>query len=176
MGRRVGQVVNADNLGSTTLIEDSTGSTTSISMEQSGTTQVSQTAIRASIFADMPSTTSIAVSTDDQPVTVVAPSSNSETTISTDDGDFTILGFGVKGDKGEKGDDGADGVDGDKKFDHHQGVPSDTWYIDHGLNKYPSVTVVDSTGTLVDGYVQYIDQNNILLKFAGGFSGVAHLN
>ncbi len=51
-----------------------------------------------------------------------------------------------------------------------------TWAIAHGLNRYPSVTVVDSTGTKVDGDVHYDDADSITVYFSAAFAGVAYLN
>lgn len=99
--------------------------------------------------------------------------SNSETTIVSNRNTVTILGFGVKGDTGPPG---ARGENGDKEYMHTQAIPSDIWTIAHGLDKFPSVTVVDSSGELVDGSVKYIDKNNVVLEFSGGFSGQANLN
>ena len=59
---------------------------------------------------------------------------------------------------------------------HDQAMPSIYWNISHGLNKRPSVTVVDTAGTVVSGNVDYIDSNNILLTFNSAFSGQAYLN
>jgi hypothetical protein len=57
-----------------------------------------------------------------------------------------------------------------------QSSPSSTWTIAHGLDRYPSVTVVDSTDREVEGDVQYIDANNLIVSFSAPFSGVAYLN
>lgn len=57
-----------------------------------------------------------------------------------------------------------------------QSVASDSWEIQHNLGKYPSVTVVDSGGNTVVGDVQYLDRNNITIRFASPFSGNAYLN
>lgn len=61
-------------------------------------------------------------------------------------------------------------------FTHHQNVASDEWTITHNLGKFPSVTVVDSAGTVVIGSVQYIDDFTIVCRFNGVFSGIAYLN
>lgn len=53
---------------------------------------------------------------------------------------------------------------------------SNTWNIQHNLNKYPSVTVVDSGNTVWYGEVKYIDLNNIQIKFNQSISGKAYLN
>ncbi len=50
------------------------------------------------------------------------------------------------------------------------------WDIGHNLDRYPSVTVVDSAGTTVMGDVQYIDKNNIVVKFSSPFAGKVYLN
>jgi hypothetical protein len=72
-----------------------------------------------------------------------------------------------KGDRGE---------DGDKTFVHVQYEASEVWHINHNLNKYPVVTVIDSAGSVVVGNIEYIDINNITVSFTGGFSGRAICN
>lgn len=59
---------------------------------------------------------------------------------------------------------------------HTQQVASDIWEITHSLNKYPSVTIVDTSGNLVIGSVHYISTSKIVVKFSAPFSGVAYLN
>ena len=65
---------------------------------------------------------------------------------------------------------------GDKHFRWDQNVASAVWNIPHNLRKYPSVTVVDSAGTMVMGDLDYVDENNVTLTFSSPFSGTAHLN
>jgi len=65
---------------------------------------------------------------------------------------------------------------GDKTFVFDQITPSATWNITHTLNKFPSVSVVDTAGTQVFTDVNYIDNNNITLTFSTGFAGKAFLN
>lgn len=57
-----------------------------------------------------------------------------------------------------------------------QGESASTWYVTHNLNKYPSVTVVDSAGTTVDCTVIYINSNECELRFNAAFKGTAYLN
>jgi len=64
----------------------------------------------------------------------------------------------------------------DKTYRHVQSVSSDTWTINHNLNKYASVTVQDSAGSIVIGEITYNNKNTITLTFSGAFSGEAHLN
>ncbi len=63
-----------------------------------------------------------------------------------------------------------------RTYVHEQAQVSDVWTITHDLDKHPSVTVVDSAGTVVVGDVQYIDNSNIIITFNGAFSGTAYLN
>ena len=59
---------------------------------------------------------------------------------------------------------------------HNQDVSSDTWNVKHNLNKYPSVTVIDSGDNVVYGDVKYIDKNNLQINFSAAFGGKAYLN
>lgn len=61
-------------------------------------------------------------------------------------------------------------------FVYNQMTASDMWTIAHNLGKHPSVTVVDSAGSVVLGETQYVDENTIKLHFLGAFSGSAYLN
>ncbi len=65
---------------------------------------------------------------------------------------------------------------GDLHFTYVQGVPSTSWNIQHNLGKFPSITVIDSAGTVVNGEYTYIDINNVTLTFSAPFAGTAYLN
>lgn len=65
---------------------------------------------------------------------------------------------------------------GDKFYEHVQSASSATWSVNHNLGKKPSVTVVDSAGTKVIGEVEYVDDDNVTLKFKSTFSGKAYFN
>ena len=68
-------------------------------------------------------------------------------------------------------------ITGDKNFYYvHSGVASDTWTIVHNLNKYPSVSIIDSSGTEVIGEVAYDSVNQVTVTFKGAFKGKATLN
>lgn len=64
----------------------------------------------------------------------------------------------------------------DKTFVFEQSVPSNEWEITHNMEKYPSVTVIDSADNEVVGDIQYIDENSLIVRFNGAFSGKASLN
>lgn len=61
-------------------------------------------------------------------------------------------------------------------FVYTQGVPASTWYIEHNLGKNPSITVVDSANSVVQGDYEYNDINHCTLKFEYPFTGKAFLN
>lgn len=58
---------------------------------------------------------------------------------------------------------------------HEQAVPATTWSVVHNLARFPQVTTVDSAGTVVEGDIQYLDNNNIEVNFAAPFSGRAFI-
>lgn len=64
----------------------------------------------------------------------------------------------------------------DKFFSHEQAQPSDTWTIQHNLRKYPSVSIVDTAGSVFLGEVHYIDENSLAVSFAAAVAGYAYLN
>ena len=64
----------------------------------------------------------------------------------------------------------------DKHYAFNQASPSAIWNINHALNKFPSVTVVDSAGTQVFGDVDHTDNDNLTITFINQFSGKAYLN
>lgn len=69
----------------------------------------------------------------------------------------------------------------DATYTHTQSGASATWTITHNLNKFPSVTVIDSGDSVVQGEILYNSANQLTITFfAGGvesaFSGKAYLN
>ena len=71
---------------------------------------------------------------------------------------------------------GVTGGGGDAHHTHVQGTAEAIWNVTHNLNKRTSVTVVDAMDNIVFGEVEYIDNNNVRLTFAGAFSGKAYFN
>jgi hypothetical protein len=57
-----------------------------------------------------------------------------------------------------------------------QPTPSDTWVVTHNMNKFPSVSIVDSAGNIVEGDTIYNTLNSCTLNFQGSFSGKAYFN
>ena len=52
----------------------------------------------------------------------------------------------------------------------------DSLLVKHDLNKYPSVTIVDSAGDEVEGSIDYVDVNTITVNFAYPTSGLISCN
>lgn len=60
---------------------------------------------------------------------------------------------------------------------HTQAIASDTWVINHNLNTYPTVDIVDSAGTKIGANeIVWNNSNTITVTFLAGFSGKAYLN
>ena len=70
---------------------------------------------------------------------------------------------------------------GNITYTHNQSSTSDTWVINHNLHRFPSVTVVDSAETIVQGTVVYNSNKQLTITFfqagsALAFQGKAYLN
>ena len=61
-------------------------------------------------------------------------------------------------------------------YTHNQSVASAVWSVTHDLGRYPSVTVVDSSGAEVKGDVQYTSANTLEIRFSAPFAGKAYCN
>ena len=59
---------------------------------------------------------------------------------------------------------------------HEQATASNVWQIEHNLNKKPSIMVVDTADTVIEGVEKYIDENNIEIYFNAAVKGKAYLN
>lgn len=65
---------------------------------------------------------------------------------------------------------------GDKNFLFIQQDESEVWYINHNLQKYPSVTIFGIDGEEVEAQVTHISNNELKIEFNIGFIGWATLN
>jgi len=75
---------------------------------------------------------------------------------------------GPAGPPGPKGD--------DSNYTHHQTTPSEVWVIEHGLDKFPAVDVVDSASNVVIGEIHYDNPTRVTITFQSAFAGRAFLN
>ena len=62
-----------------------------------------------------------------------------------------------------------------ERYVFSQPVASSEWVIFHPLGGKPSVTIVDSAGTVVIGEIQYESDTKIVVTFTAAFSGFAYL-
>ena len=66
--------------------------------------------------------------------------------------------------------------EGDKNYVHPQPVASATWTVQHDLNKFPSVTSVNTNNIEMYGEVVFDDLNSLTINFSAAFSGQAFIN
>jgi hypothetical protein len=71
---------------------------------------------------------------------------------------------------------GTPGGDGPETFVYEQIAASTQWNVAHELNRFPSVTTVDSAGNLFEADVLYLDANNIQINLTQAISGWVYLN
>ena len=63
-----------------------------------------------------------------------------------------------------------------RHYVHDQQTASAEWSIPHPLNKHPAVSIVDSSGRLVIGNIQYMSNSLVIVSFRAKFAGRAYLN
>ena len=78
--------------------------------------------------------------------------------------------------QGGRGPQGAAASPSGVAYTHDQMIPATIWTINHGMDRFPSATVVDSGGTVVIGEVSYLSANQITITFSAAFAGKAYLN
>ena len=57
-----------------------------------------------------------------------------------------------------------------------QVAPATVWTITHNLSTFPSVTLVDTVGNVIQAQVQYISSNQVVATFSTPVAGSAYLN
>lgn len=80
------------------------------------------------------------------------------------------------GGEGPPGPTGPSGTGGDSHFVFTQAVASASWKIVHGLGKQPVVFVQDTANDEVEGDVEFVNTNELIITFSAPFSGIAYLN
>lgn len=91
--------------------------------------------------------------------------------------ELSILQQGPPGPPGPTGPQGPEGARL-SSYTHQQTIPAASWVIPHALNRYVSVTVIDSAGEIVVGAVTYSELdplNALTIEFSAGFSGTAYM-
>ena len=67
------------------------------------------------------------------------------------------------------------GVEG-YEYTFNQNAAAATWVITHNLGRFPSVSTVDSAGSIINGAITYDNENQITVVFTSATSGKAYLN
>lgn len=63
-----------------------------------------------------------------------------------------------------------------KTFVFEQGIASDTWVINHNLNKKPSIILTTSSGEVFEAARDYISANQVIIRLEAADTGYAYLN
>lgn len=85
---------------------------------------------------------------------------------------IVVLELGITGPQGPMGEIQPETLG----YVHIQSVPSTTWTINHNMIFVPNITVVDSSGTVIEGSYDYPNSTTVVLSFSSPFSGKAYLS
>lgn len=69
-----------------------------------------------------------------------------------------------------------DRTSNDKSVSFEQSAPATVWVVLHELDKYPSVTVIDSDGELTLCEIEYTNENTVTLRFSEPTAGMVYIN
>ena len=67
------------------------------------------------------------------------------------------------------------GTSGQQLLSTATGVAT-SWTVTHNLNKYPSVTVIDTANSVIIGQIEYNSVNQLTITFKSATNGKAYLN
>lgn len=104
---------------------------------------------------------------------------DTEVVLDVQDVDITLEVVGEVGPRGPQGIQGEIGPPGPPTlsfYRHSQAFASALWVVDHDLSYPPSVTVVDSAGTVLLADVTYLDDFHIQIEFSAPTAGYAYLS
>lgn len=108
----------------------------------------------------------------EQPTIVSVENANVDVSVTEE---VVTVSLGTSGPQGPKGDPGEVQYV-DLSYIHNQASAASTWTINHGLQFIPSITVVDSSGNVVEGSYNYPDTNTVIATFSSAFAGKAYLS
>jgi len=83
---------------------------------------------------------------------------------------------GPTGPQGPEGPEGAPGETQVVAYTHTQNEVSYTWDITHNLAFRPNITTTDASGFPIEGSVQYVDADSIIVTFSFQTTGFAYLS
>ena len=61
-------------------------------------------------------------------------------------------------------------------FTFTQGSPATVWNVQHDLEKFPSVSVINNNNIVIYGQIDYINNNKLTITFSAALTGKAYLN
>ncbi len=61
-----------------------------------------------------------------------------------------------------------------QNYTHTQAIASTTWTVNHNLGFKPSVTVVDTAGTLCFADIVHVNENQLIVSTSAAMGGVAY--
>lgn len=61
-----------------------------------------------------------------------------------------------------------------ESYIHEQTIPANQWIVNHNLNRYPKVTVVNDINVEVIGDLVYTNTNQVIISFSNPFYGKAY--
>ena len=67
-------------------------------------------------------------------------------------------------------------INSSNTFTFTQGSPATVWNVQHDLEKFPSVSVINNNNIVVYGQVEYINKNRLTITFSAALTGKAYLN
>jgi len=67
-------------------------------------------------------------------------------------------------------------VGSEQGYVHTQSAVSDVWVINHILGFKPAVTVLNNSGEVVHGEVQYTGEQQVTVRFTAPFTGKVYLS
>lgn len=116
--------------------------------------------------------TNVKVEVIENPVTI---STNDDNVVVSSTDQVVTVSLGTSGPQGPKGDPGEVQYV-DLSYVHDQVSAASVWTINHNLEFIPNITVVDSSGNVVEGSYNYPDSNTVILTFSHSFAGKAYLS
>ena len=67
-------------------------------------------------------------------------------------------------------------IESDKTYVHTQSISATEWLVQHDLDKYPSVQIINSDGRVIIGEIQHTDENNLAVRFEYALTGSVYCN
>jgi len=67
-------------------------------------------------------------------------------------------------------------INSSNTFTFTQGSPATVWNVQHDLEKFPSVSVINNNNIVIYGQIDYINNKKLTITFSAALTGKAYLN